>query len=525
MSLLTSRHLLWIGAFLLFGILFNSGSVALFDVDEGAFSEATREMVASGNWSATYLDGQPRYDKPILTYWLQGISISVFGLTEITLRLHAILSTLLWGLAIYLFCREFIERRTGLVALTLFSSILIITVIGRSATADALLNLFIALTFFDIYRYSQSQRRTHLYRTWLWLSLGVLTKGPVAAAIPLIVSGLWFASQRRQRDWLGAVFSPLGWLILVAVVAPWLLLVWQDQGAGFFRGFLIEHNLNRFTQTKEGHGGHWYYYLAVLPLILLPYSGMLASLLLRVRALWARPFERLLLLWFAVVFVLVSASGTQLPHYMLYGVTPLLILFAKYRKLYARQHWQWLFPAGYFVLQVALVLSADGLAAAQDNAYLREMLAWAPAYLDNAYLGAALAALGVIAWLATRRWPMWKKLALAALLQSAFTSAFLLPAIAGLQQEPIRQAALVARGIDAPFVAHGIHMPSFSVYRGTQTLRREVRPGDYVYTRADRLDGLAARFGAAAVEVFYRKGGIVLARISALPPEEAADGR
>ncbi|HQU90129.1 MAG TPA: glycosyltransferase family 39 protein, partial [Denitromonas sp.] len=46
------------------------GSYPLFDVDEGAFSEATREMFERGDFLSTYLDGEHRFDKPILIYWL-----------------------------------------------------------------------------------------------------------------------------------------------------------------------------------------------------------------------------------------------------------------------------------------------------------------------------------------------------------------------------------------------------------------------------------------------------------------------
>ncbi len=34
--------------------------VPLFDLDEGAFLEATREMLNGGHWAATTLDGEPR---------------------------------------------------------------------------------------------------------------------------------------------------------------------------------------------------------------------------------------------------------------------------------------------------------------------------------------------------------------------------------------------------------------------------------------------------------------------------------
>ncbi|MEY3502253.1 MAG: hypothetical protein RL763_321, partial [Pseudomonadota bacterium] len=44
----------YVGAVLLLGyFLLGLGQSLLFDVDEGAFSEATREMVVSGDWGHT----------------------------------------------------------------------------------------------------------------------------------------------------------------------------------------------------------------------------------------------------------------------------------------------------------------------------------------------------------------------------------------------------------------------------------------------------------------------------------------
>jgi len=42
------------------------GAAPLFDVDEGAFSQATLEMFERGDFLSTYLNGEPRYDKTIL---------------------------------------------------------------------------------------------------------------------------------------------------------------------------------------------------------------------------------------------------------------------------------------------------------------------------------------------------------------------------------------------------------------------------------------------------------------------------
>ncbi|MFZ1244823.1 MAG: hypothetical protein WAR41_07120, partial [Azonexus sp.] len=72
---------------LLIAFFLNAYSLPLTDVDEGAFSEATREMMARGNLISPTLNDAPRHDKPILIYWAQAASVSVLGVSEIGFRL------------------------------------------------------------------------------------------------------------------------------------------------------------------------------------------------------------------------------------------------------------------------------------------------------------------------------------------------------------------------------------------------------------------------------------------------------
>lgn len=46
---------------------------------------------------------------------------------------------------------------------------------------------------------------------------------------------------------------------------PWLIAVALEPDYQFYAGFLFQHNLGRFTDTMEGHGGHLYYYLLATP--------------------------------------------------------------------------------------------------------------------------------------------------------------------------------------------------------------------------------------------------------------------
>src|SRR5436190_19018388 len=82
------------------------GAAPLFDVDEGAFSQATMEMFQRGDFLSTYLNGEPRYDKPILVYWLQALGVALIGPSEWAFRLPSAICASLWALITYLFVKH-----------------------------------------------------------------------------------------------------------------------------------------------------------------------------------------------------------------------------------------------------------------------------------------------------------------------------------------------------------------------------------------------------------------------------------
>jgi len=206
-----------LGAVLLLCFAYNLGAPPLFDLDEGAFSAATWEMLQRGDFITTYLNGELRFDKPILIYWLQAASVSVLGLNEWALRLPSALAASLWVLAVYGFARRNIDETTGLSAAFIAAMAAGVLVIGRAATADALLNLFIALTLLDIIRYFHAPGFVLRNRIYVWIGLGLLTKGPIAILVPLAVSFCYVALQRRWRDWFRALLNPLGWMIMLVI--------------------------------------------------------------------------------------------------------------------------------------------------------------------------------------------------------------------------------------------------------------------------------------------------------------------
>ncbi|MEJ2593051.1 MAG: glycosyltransferase family 39 protein, partial [Candidatus Thiodiazotropha sp.] len=142
-SSIQGLRLLWLLT-VVAAFFYNLGAVPLFDLDEGAFSQATREMFLRGDFLTTFLNGAPRYDKPILIYWLQALSVSAFGVNEFAFRLPSALAASLWSLLTVAFTRRVSTPRIGYVAGILMAGAVGVGVIGKAATADALLNTCLA---------------------------------------------------------------------------------------------------------------------------------------------------------------------------------------------------------------------------------------------------------------------------------------------------------------------------------------------------------------------------------------------
>ncbi len=236
-------------------LLPNLGGAPLFDIDEGAFSEATREMLAKGDYLSTWLNGNPRFDKPILIYWLQAISVSIFGVVDWAFRVPSALAAASWCYAVSRFAREFIDEEAGKLAGIVALTCLGVQLIGRAATADALLNLLLTLTITDIWRYIARENAWAGRRAFLWMGLGILTKGPIAVLVPGATLFLWCLTSRRWAPLGKALKDPLSWLLLIGSALPWYIAAYLIHDQAFIDGFFLKHNVQRFSGTLEGHGG------------------------------------------------------------------------------------------------------------------------------------------------------------------------------------------------------------------------------------------------------------------------------
>lgn len=503
------------------------GAAPLIDVDEGAFSEATRNMLASGDWMSTTLNGVPRFDKPILIYWLQAISVSVFGVNEFAFRLPSALAALGWCFVVGRFAATYARQgsdakteaktdlSSGLLAAWITATALGVLIIGRAATADALLNLLLACAMADLWGFLATEDKRasqkHLWRLYFWVGLGVLTKGPIAILVPAAAAGLYGLTSGNLMRVLRGGFNPVGWAIFIAVVLPWYAYSFAVHGQDFWNGFFVRHNINRFGGTLEGHSGSLFYYVLVLPLIVLPWTGLFITALRHIRTDFQQPVRKFLWCWALFVLGFFSLSGTKLPHYVLYGATPLMVLLAWHAPRLKRFSWALVVPTLVLAALAALPPIVDRVAdrLPQRDFYaiqLSEALPLAGSSYFVIAMGALVLWLALLAASARSRLTGAGRLAIGAGLTTVVLVGAVSPWVGELLAGPVKRAGLKAHGMPETVVQWNFHVPSFSVYRQQPTVARQPKPGELAITRADRLPP------DAPVEILYRERGVVLLR-------------
>jgi len=489
------------------------GAVPLFDLDEGAFTEATREMLLRRDFVSTWLNGAPRFDKPILIYWLQAASVSLLGQSEWAFRLPSALCATAWVLIVWAFVRRVRDERTALLAAIITATAAGITVIGRAAIADALLNALIVATMASCWLHLTEGGRRWLYAAMAAVGLGLLAKGPVAVLVPLAVTALYCLSQGQWRLWLRTVLDVRALALMVAIAAPWYLLQYQRQGDAFIQGFFMKHNVSRFSAPMHGFDGSLFFYLPWLLVATLPYTAVLIDVLRRPRELWSDPLRRYCLIWFGFVLVFFSLSGTKLPHYVFYGYTGLFILMALGLDRLRSPVLALLPAAIFFALCLALPELVERAAPRVSDPYYREAVAGIRAVLGTGFrIVVAGCLLFTLLMMGLRRPGIGVRLLICGVLQAGVIAAYVLPAAGEAQQSPIREAALIARDRPETVVMWGLDTPSFIVYSGRLVDKREPRPGDTVLTKRKRLASLPPH------EVLFEKNGIALVKLAGAQP-------
>ncbi|MCB1033294.1 MAG: phospholipid carrier-dependent glycosyltransferase, partial [Acidobacteria bacterium] len=288
--------------------------------------------------------------KPLGYFASSALSMRLLGVNELAARLPAFLSALLLVAVTAAFARHLFGRRAAWIAGIAAAASPLLIAFSRIAIFDSMLSLFVVLALVAFYRAVETfhgppeqpsggrglgpgswSSRTWAVVAWLAMVAGVMTKGPVALALPLLVAAP-FAAWRKAAK---AVWRPAGIFAFLGLIVPWITAM-EMRVPGFLHYSLMVETFRRVTTDEMQRTGPLWYFLPYLIGGAFPWSLVAAAGWIerrretRSRGEAEDPAARIpwvfLALWLALPLILFSLSQSKRPQYILPLIPCLAIL-------------------------------------------------------------------------------------------------------------------------------------------------------------------------------------------------------
>jgi 4-amino-4-deoxy-L-arabinose transferase len=333
----------------------------LFLPDETRYFEIPREMIATGDWVVPRLDGLRYFEKPVMGYWVNAISMLAFGENAFAARFPCALSVGLSALAIFMLARRFAGGGTpALLAVTVFLTSIEVLALGTFCVLDNLLSMLITAAMVSFYFAVDGCRTSRATKCLLFSGVccgaAFLTKGFIAVAVPALTLCAFAIWEGRLRWLLKTAWIPAGAATLVAL--PWSLMIHFREGDFWHYFFWVEH-VQRFLSPGDGqHPEAFWFFIPVMLAGTLPWSALLPAVIQGLNKIdIPRSLFRFLVCWLAIPFLFFSASSGKLVTYILPCFPPAAVLMALGLWNYFKQGRQRAYRRG-AVVWAGLTLSA-----------------------------------------------------------------------------------------------------------------------------------------------------------------------
>jgi 4-amino-4-deoxy-L-arabinose transferase-like glycosyltransferase len=340
MTLRTRTDALLIFGFCAFLFFYGLGQFGLIGADEPRYAQVAREMLERRDWITPVQGGRPWLEKPPLYYWQAMLAYSVGGVSDVAARIPSAIDATLLVVAVYFFFRRF-RRDVEVDAALITASCAGVIGYARAASMDMALAASFAIGMLAWWAWRESGKRVYLAVFHVCVALGMLAKGPVAPLLAGMVIALFAALTREWRLIVKTLWLP-GVVLFCAVTLPWYIAV-EMRNPQFFREFVLEHNLARFSTDLYHHRQPFWYYLPVTLLALAPWTVFVIAAALESVRVWcvgrkaitAEPdlelqFDLFASCWLIVPILFFSISQSKLPGYILPAVPAGAVLLADY---------------------------------------------------------------------------------------------------------------------------------------------------------------------------------------------------
>jgi len=330
--------------FMIAARIFGMFTLPLTDTTEARYAHTALIMATSGDWITPYYDlGIPFWGKPPFSFWLQALSVNLFGINDFSSRFPSLLFTLLTMGLIYTYFKKFHSKESGLWAILIYFSFLLTYALCGAVLTDPYLAFATTLSMLSFVMVLKKQENYWGYLFFVGLAIGMLAKGPLAIVLVGGAMFLWILPDFKTRIMkLGALPWLSGVLLFLLISIPWYIIA-ELKTPGFLEYFIVGEHYKRFVDPgwagdlygvahKKPYGTIWLMWVMAT----IPWGFVVIASLYKKISLKGNIFTKLkedsvgsyFVAWSLFAMIFFTVSGNVLWTYILPALPSLAILIA-----------------------------------------------------------------------------------------------------------------------------------------------------------------------------------------------------
>lgn len=281
--------------------------------------------------------------KQPLALWSMAISMKLFGVNAIAIRIPSIVLSTLSIPLLYVLGSKLFNNVTGIVSAFLLATNRLIVVLtagaGTCDHVDVFFMFFILLGAFFSMVYADRKKTIYAVLTGISLGMALLSKWLPA----LIIMPIWFFMVLHERMKIKTIV--INGLLILGIAAvlfcPWQLYVQQ----AFPKEFMWESLYSRrhFFEVIEGHNLDWHYYFKNIKQ---EYGIFIYPAFVYALMMFKKQNQNLnrvaILMWFLIPFVFFTLARTKLQAYLIFSAPAMFLLIGNMLSglLQYKKQWQ-----------------------------------------------------------------------------------------------------------------------------------------------------------------------------------------
>jgi 4-amino-4-deoxy-L-arabinose transferase-like glycosyltransferase len=314
---------------------FGNLSQPLLRAEEPRRAAVSFEMMQHSQWLTPTINERAYINKPFLFNAIQGISLSLFGVNEVAVRIPALLALFLLSILVFYFTSQWFDKSVGILSgfITLACADILFYGSVNAGEMDLMFSLFVFLIFAGMIEHHRTGQWKWICLSGFGLLLGFFTKGMPSIAFYGITALLFLFKNKKLKD---LTFHAINAVVFSLIVWLYFRYYHQDHNAwAYFMNLILESG-DKASTSLLGAIVQIFKTPAVLLKILLPWSLFLFFFK---RFKWNKEVK-LLLIVVGLNIIPYLIAGTVKDRY-LYPFIPLLSMTFAYWITATKHDSQW----------------------------------------------------------------------------------------------------------------------------------------------------------------------------------------